>query len=159
MSLWWTRKEQLDKVQLQIIENLPLRESFLVLGPPGSGKSNVLLRRAQFIRSQDMANVMVLTFTRSLVEFMKTGCVYQGREIFPQSCVSTIESWCRRLHYRHNKSLPDERPALVDWKRALAESAAALQDKDYFPKFLLAMIVRNSTRMRRGLMRSMPYRR
>ena len=135
MSLWWTRKEQLDQVQLQIIENLPLRESFLVLGPPGSGKSNVLLRRAQFIRSQEMANVMVLTFTRSLVEFMKTGCVYQGREIFPQSCVSTIESWCRRLHYRRKTPLPDERPNLVDWKRALAENAAALQDKDRFPKY------------------------
>jgi len=60
MSLWWARREQLDKYQLELIERLPLRESCVVLGPPGSGKTNVLLRRAQFVRSQDMSNVLVL---------------------------------------------------------------------------------------------------
>ncbi len=71
--LWWTKKEQLDKDQIALIEKLPLRECFLILGPPGSGKTNVLLRRAQFVRGQNMPNVLVLTFTRPLAEFVKTG--------------------------------------------------------------------------------------
>jgi superfamily I DNA/RNA helicase len=75
MSLWWARKDQLDPAQLRLIEQLPLRESCLVLGPPGCGKTNVLLRRAQFVRSQEMPNVLVLAFTRALTEFIKTGCL------------------------------------------------------------------------------------
>jgi superfamily I DNA/RNA helicase len=60
MSLWWARRDQLDEHQVELIENLPLRESHLVLGPPGSGKTNVLLRRAQFVRSQGMPNIWFL---------------------------------------------------------------------------------------------------
>lgn len=74
MSLWWVQKADLDATQIDLIENLPLNESFLISGPPGSGKTNVLLRRAQFVRTQDMPNVLVLNFTRPLTEFVKTGC-------------------------------------------------------------------------------------
>jgi hypothetical protein len=63
-TLWWTKKEQLDKHQVALIEQLPLRETFLVLGPPGSGKTNVLLRRAQFVRGQNMPNVLVLALPK-----------------------------------------------------------------------------------------------
>ena len=70
MSLWWAKREQLDEYQLRLIEDLPLRQNHLVLGPPGSGKTNVLLRRAQFVRGQEMPNVLVVTFTRPLTEFI-----------------------------------------------------------------------------------------
>jgi superfamily I DNA/RNA helicase len=107
MSLWWARKEQLDPHQVALIENLPLRGSHLVLGPPGSGKTNVLLRRAQFVRTQNMLNVLVLTFTRALTEFVKTGCLdAAGREIFPPSLVNTLESWIRDLYSQHGEALP-----------------------------------------------------
>ncbi len=136
MSLWWARKEQLDKDQIAIIEDLPLREKFLILGSPGSGKSNVLVRRAQFARSQEMPNVLILTFTRPLVEFMKTGCFdSRGREIFPESCVTTIESWIRRLYYKHRTSLPKEMPDLISWKRSLAIGAMGFADKKYLPLY------------------------
>ncbi len=109
-TLWWTKKEQLDKDQIGLIEKLPLRETFLILGPPGSGKTNVLLRRAQFVRGQNMPNVLVLTFTRPLTEFVKTGCFdSQGREIFPQSCVTTLESWQRMLYEHHRASQTQDR--------------------------------------------------
>src|ERR1700722_1176832 len=124
MSLWWARREQLDGQQVELIEDLPLRESHLVLGPPGSGKTNVLLRRAQFVRSQNMPNVLVLTFTRSLTEFVKTGCFdAQGREIFPQSLVTTIESWMRSLYGQHGKDLPEGTNGLLQWKATLAREA------------------------------------
>ena len=129
MSLWWTRKEQLDKNQLKIIENLPLRGKYLVLGPPGSGKTNILVRRAQFVRTQEMPNIVVLAFTRSLVEFMKTGCYNaQGREIFPESCITTIESWIRGLYRQHNTELPEDKGAgLNQWKRTLSTEAMGIE--------------------------------
>jgi hypothetical protein len=42
MSLWWARKEQLDNDQMALIEGLSLSQNHLILGPPGSGKTNVL---------------------------------------------------------------------------------------------------------------------
>src|SRR5882724_4891169 len=123
-TLWWTKKEQLDKDQIGLIEKLPLRETFLVVGPPGSGKTNVLLRRAQFVRGQNMPNVLVLTFTRPLTEFVKTGCFdLQDREIFPQSCVTTLESWQRSLYRQHRAMIPVTAPTLTEWKRQLAAGA------------------------------------
>lgn len=107
MSLWWAKKEQLDAEQLRMIEQLGLRENHLVLGPPGSGKTNVLLRRAQYVRSQAITNVLVLSFTRPLAEFVKTGCYDGNREIFPPNLVSTIESWIRSLYADHNMRPPN----------------------------------------------------
>lgn len=136
MSLWWARKDQLDEYQIQLIEDIPLRESCLVLGPPGSGKTNVLLKRAQFVRLQDMPNVLVLTFTRALTEFIRTGCYNpQGLEIFPPSCVITIESWVRRLYGQHRAALPEEQGELMDRKRILATGALEFFKKGFIPRY------------------------
>ena len=135
-TLWWTKKEQLDKDQIGLIEKLPLRETFLILGPPGSGKTNVLLRRAQFVRGQSMPNVLVLTFTRPLTEFVKTGCFDgQGREIFPQSCVTTLESWQRMLYKQHRADMPAPTASLTEWKRQLAAGAMPFQAKKRIPPY------------------------
>lgn len=136
MSLWWARRDQLDPHQVDLIENLPLRQNHLVLGPPGSGKTNVLLRRAQFVRTQGMPSVQVLTFTRPLTEFMKTGCYdANGREIFPPTLINTVESWCRNLYEEHQTALPKQQSNLVDYKRALAAGAAGFAAKGHLQRY------------------------
>ena len=136
MSLWWVRKNELDPEQTALIENLPLRQDFLVLGPPGCGKTNILLRRAQFVRGQNMPNVLVLSFTRPLTEFVKTGCIDdQGREIFPQNCISTIESWLRSLYRHHNADLPENDGDFIERKRALARGAVAFAQSHRMPLY------------------------
>ena len=136
MSLWWARRDQLDTEQIALIERLPLRQSFLILGPPGCGKTNVLLRRAQFVRGQNMPNVLVLTFTRSLTEFVRTGCMDdQGREIFPRNCVTTIESWLRSLYRRHQTDLPQPVDDLTEWKRRLAAGAIQFSGTNRMPHY------------------------
>jgi len=136
MSLWWVQKGQLDRDQMALIEGLPLRTNALVLGSPGSGKTNVLLRRAQFVRGQNMPNVLVLTFTRSLTEFLKTGCFdIQGREIFPQNCITTLESWQRTLYQHHNQSLPLPDPDFIERKRQLALGALDFVQKHRQPQY------------------------
>ena len=141
MSLWWRNKDELDQYQLKLIDQLPLRQNYLVEGPPGCGKTNVLLRRAQFVRSQNMPNIVVLTFTRPLTEFVKTGCFdEQDREIFPKNCINTIESWLRSLYDRHNQDLPQKPETsianeFIDWKRRLAEGALAFSDQNRIPRY------------------------
>ncbi|KQN19273.1 hypothetical protein ASE86_12230 [Sphingomonas sp. Leaf33] len=136
MSLWWARRDQLDLHQVDLIENLPLRQNHLVLGPPGSGKTNVLLRRAQFVRTQGMPSVQVLTFTRPLTEFMKTGCYDgNGREIFPPTLINTVESWCRSLYEEHQTALPKQQGDLVDYKRTLAAGAAGFAARGHLQRY------------------------
>lgn len=139
MSLWWAKREQLDPTQMSLIESLTPDESHLVVGPPGSGKTNVLLRRAQFVRAEGRPRVLVLAFTRSLTEFIKTGCIDAAkREIFPRALVQTIEEWMRWIHEEHGEPLPRQ-PAnqrdLSAWKQALAESALGLSSRGHIPKF------------------------
>lgn len=135
MSLWWVQREQLDKHQIELIENLPVHESFLILGPPGSGKTNVVLRRAQFVRMLGVSNVLVMTFTRPLTEFVKTGCYDQGNVIFPPNCVTTLESWIRSLYLRHGKMLPNDTGTLVEWKKQLAAGALTFRDENRLPPY------------------------
>jgi superfamily I DNA/RNA helicase len=137
MSLWWARRDQLDKSQVDLIENLPLDQSHLILGAPGSGKTNVLLRRAQFVRSQDMPNVLVMTFTRALTEFVKTGCFdAQGREIFPQTCVTTLERWLRDLYRQHGLTLPQQTgPDFAERKKSLALGALGFAAQGKIPQY------------------------
>jgi hypothetical protein len=62
---------------------------------------------------------MVLTFTRPLTEFIKTGCFdSQNREIFPSSLVSTLESWVQWLYKLHDWESPSGE--FVARKRAAA---------------------------------------
>lgn len=136
MSLWWVSRNQLDPEQIALIETLPLRETFLILGPPGCGKTNVLLRRAQFVRRQNMPNVLVLTFTRALTEFVRTGCRdAEGREIFPHECVTTIETWVRSLYRGHNEALPEDPDDLIEWKRRLAGGALEFAGRRRMPRY------------------------
>jgi superfamily I DNA/RNA helicase len=136
MSLWWAKREQLDKHQVELIEDLPLHGNHLVLGPPGSGKTNILLRRAQFVRLQQMPNIMVLTYTRALTEFLKTGCAdAEGREIFPRSLISTMESWIRRLYTLHDTELPPDQDNQSLRKAALAAGALKFAQRNRIPTY------------------------
>ena len=136
MTSWWTQRSDLDPDQISIIEDLPLRENCLILGPPGSGKTNILLRRAQFVRLQKMVNVLVLCFTRTLAEFIKTGCYdSNGRQIFPPACVMTIESWIRFLYRQHGVSLPSPMDNLPSWKRKIADNIIGCRENSSMPQY------------------------
>jgi ABC-type uncharacterized transport system ATPase subunit len=69
---WWVNPKDLDPRQKAVID-IPLDESHLILGPPGSGKTNLLLLRGSQLVRSGKPNVLVLVFNRTLREFVATG--------------------------------------------------------------------------------------
>lgn len=89
---WWVSKDELDETQLAFI-NLSGQGRYQLEGPAGSGKTNLLLLRAQFVAGQGDKNVLVVTFTRSLSRFLRSGLVDSG--LMEPDQVRTFHSWAR----------------------------------------------------------------
>ncbi|MBC8029913.1 MAG: ATP-dependent helicase [Pyrinomonadaceae bacterium] len=86
---WWVDPKDLNDEQRSIIE-LPLGGSHLITGPPGSGKTNLLLLRANYMTLADQPNVLILVFTKTLQEFIASG----GRQYaFSGTKVQTCMKW------------------------------------------------------------------
>lgn len=86
---WWRKVDDLDEDQRAIVA-LPLEGNYLVSGPPGSGKTNLLLLRATFLYRADIRDLIVITFTRSLKEFIAHGT---DNYAFPPKRVKTFLGW------------------------------------------------------------------
>jgi superfamily I DNA/RNA helicase len=71
---WWIDPAQLDDEQKQVIK-LPNKGSFLVKGPPGSGKTNLLALRANYLTHSGISDLAVIVFNRTLCEFLRSGGV------------------------------------------------------------------------------------
>lgn len=89
---WWVSKDELDETQLAFI-NLSAQGRYQLEGPAGSGKTNLLLLRAQFVAGQGDKHVLVITFTRSLSRFLRSGLVDSG--LMEPGQVRTFHSWAR----------------------------------------------------------------
>jgi superfamily I DNA/RNA helicase len=90
---WMIRPEQLDDDQRRII-SLPRDGSHLILGPPGSGKTNlVVLRATRLLRSQ-APDFVVLVFTRTLEEFI-ANC--PTPYAIPRDRLKTCQRWAMQL--------------------------------------------------------------
>lgn len=90
---WWTKPEEMDPDQKRFV-SLDADGRHLLLGPPGSGKTNLLVLRARYIYGSGLKNVLLLTFTRSLQDFIRTGVAekkYLGSEQ-----IQTFKSWALR---------------------------------------------------------------
>lgn len=87
---WWRSQEDLDDDQKNFIL-LPSEGRLMLEGPPGSGKTNLLLLRAQFIAGKGEKNVLVISFTNSLADFMRSGV--DGKGLISGDQVRTFHSW------------------------------------------------------------------
>lgn len=103
MNAWFVSEKDLIEEQRRIIE-LPSDGRFFVIGPPGSGKTNLLLLRAKYLSLSDRPNILILVFTRTLREFIASGAT---QYYFPPEKVQTYNSWARRLLYEADIAVPD----------------------------------------------------
>ena len=94
---WWVEETDLDEDQRKVI-GLARDGSHMIIGPPGSGKTNLLLLRANYLCKSDKPNVLILVFTRALREFIAAGA---EKYLFSPSKIQTYNGWAIRLLAEH----------------------------------------------------------
>ena len=97
---WWVGEDDLDKYQRAVI-TLPMDGNHLVFGPPGSGKTNLLLLRANYLYLAGHQNIVIVAFTRTLRDFIASGGLNYS---FPVSKIQTCRMWGQDLLRQYGKS-------------------------------------------------------
>ncbi|RMO89877.1 DNA/RNA helicase, superfamily I [Pseudomonas syringae pv. tagetis] len=75
VSAFWIGEGDLDEFQKKAVGGMGATESFLLTGPAGSGKTNILLLRAKWLKLKNISNFKIVVFTASLREFFQHGCI------------------------------------------------------------------------------------
>lgn len=141
---WWVSKKELDQDQQDVIK-LPLGGSHLILGPPGSGKSNLLLLRASYQAAAGEPNIAIVVFTRTLKEFIASGAKNYA---FSAQKVFTSAGLFRRILFDQGLKAPqlagfdEQRDAVLGMMKKLVASKSVVgtfaavyldEAQDYLP--------------------------
>jgi superfamily I DNA/RNA helicase len=124
---WWLDITDLDDDQKNVID-LPPDGNYLILGPPGSGKTNLLLIRAEYLIRTGRPNVFVLMFNDPLHDFIVRGGIHYD---VPSAKIKKILSWEIVLLRENGVALddiPDE--DLQERRKALAQRVLKLFDSN-----------------------------
>ncbi len=114
---WWREPSELDHEQGNVI-SLPPDGSYLVKGPPGSGKTNLLLLRANYVTLREHSNLVVVTFNRTLREFIQSGA---QRYSFEPNRIVTVRQFFNELLKEANHSY-EEAGDFGEMRRARLEA-------------------------------------
>lgn len=87
-SAFWLSGEELDDEQAQAVQGIPETTSFLLRGPAGSGKTNILLLRAKWLTYRKLTDFKIIVFTSSLRQFIQEGCTQYG--VNPESVATQM---------------------------------------------------------------------
>lgn len=113
MATWLVPRDELTVDQLRAVEQ-NTSEHRVIFGPPGSGKTQVLLHRAKHLQEtqrSDPNHFRIFVFTRVLREYIRSALELLD---IPESCVVTLDEWCKQYHKQHIKgSMPWDREAKV----------------------------------------------
>ncbi|MDB6059252.1 MAG: helicase [Verrucomicrobiales bacterium] len=112
---WWLDITDLDPDQKKVIQ-LPATGSYLILGPPGSGKTNLLLIRAEYLIRTGQPHVFVLMFNDPLHDFVIRGGAHYN---VPSENIRKMLSWQITLLRENGVSVTDFPEDDLDAKRKL----------------------------------------
>ena len=80
MSIWLLPRLELTPEQLRVVE-MPPHEHKVILGPPGSGKTQVLIHRADYLSGAynlQPDQYRLCVFTNVVKEYIKSGIQFLG---------------------------------------------------------------------------------
>jgi superfamily I DNA/RNA helicase len=123
---WWLEPSQLDENQRQVLLEKP-ETQLLMKGPPGSGKTNLLVLRANYVRSV-APRILLLTFTRTLGEFLKSGPNIGRGDQIREDEIKTFMGWAKQLIRDHGGKLPEPTEDFDHDRLATAEAAWEMID-------------------------------
>jgi hypothetical protein len=98
-AAFWMSGKELDAEQTKAVEGIKENASFLLRGPAGSGKTNILLLRARWLTQKRLTDFQIIVFTSSLRDFVKEGCAQYGVN---RESVVTQMAFFRRILDEHN---------------------------------------------------------
>jgi superfamily I DNA/RNA helicase len=103
---WLIPRDELTAEQIRAVELSP-NEHRVILGAPGSGKTQILLHRARYL-SDELgvlpARLRVFVFTNVLKQYIRSALIDLN---LPEDCVTTLDDWCAQIYKRQVRpSLP-----------------------------------------------------
>ena len=101
---------ELTSRQREAAAHNPINGNLYVSGPPGSGKTVILLRRGLFLKNLKNLRVLVLVYNRTLRKYISELKNFDSME---------VETWYRWIYDRYNRRPPQFRPFEYDWAKIL----------------------------------------
>ena len=149
MSEWWVDESQLKGNQSDVLD-VELDRDLGIFGPPGSGKTNLMMLRANHLHIAENPEFYVVTYTALLAQFMRRGA---SQYAFPVNKIITQTKLFETVLGDHGKSIPriqgetfiQYQDRLFDAMTSLLDSGKGLQSypalfidegQDYSPKQL-----------------------
>lgn len=106
MSTWLIPRSDLTPEQLRVVE-LPTTAHRVIFGLAGSGKTQILVHRAAYLRERyktPKTRFRVFILTNVLRDYIRSGISFLD---LPDETVCTFDSWCVEMYQRHiSQTLP-----------------------------------------------------
>ena len=138
--IWLLPRLDLTPEQLRIVE-MPIDKHKVVLGFPGSGKTQILIHRADHLSktynlSADKYRVFV--FTNVVKEYIRSGINFLG---LPDESVSTFDHWCRILYEDRISGTLPRKGKNIDFDKIRSDVLDVLRKKKELQKKLEFVLV------------------
>lgn len=137
---WLVLREELSVSQLKAVE-AGWDTHKIIMGAPGSGKTQVLMHRAAYIVEQlglKDDDYHIFVYTRLLKDYLKADLFLLD---LPEENVSTFDAWCKNYH---DKNIPGPLPKkdkTVDFKEIRKRVSEHIkQHSDRFPIYQFVMV-------------------
>jgi len=117
-KIWWVRKKDLDPDQEKLVDPNKLEGKYIVTGPPGSGKSNLLILRAKALTLVGKEDFQILAYTQNLVRFLRSSKSVDANKI------QTAIKWLgQQLWQLTGNNIPSSND-IVTYRRAICSALA-----------------------------------